>query len=70
MVGDSFASLGPPLLPWENRMGREQTTDNERTSRLPFQIGPVGRLSENTLELDIRQTSTQTDGQTLRLLDR
>ena len=21
-VGDGFAPLGPPLLPWENRMGR------------------------------------------------
>ena len=24
-VGDSFAPLGPPLLPWENRMGRGQS---------------------------------------------
>ena len=24
-VGDGFASLGPPLLPWENRMERGQT---------------------------------------------
>ena len=25
-MGDSFAPLGPPLLPWENRMGRGHTT--------------------------------------------
>ena len=24
-VGDGFAPLGPPLLPWENRMGRRHT---------------------------------------------
>ena len=24
-VGEAFAPLGPPLLPWENRMGRGQT---------------------------------------------
>ena len=46
-VGDGFAPLGPPLLPWENRMGRGQTTnDNGRTSRLLDRIGPVGRFGE------------------------
>ena len=24
-VGDGFAPLGPPLLPWENHMGKGQT---------------------------------------------
>ena len=48
MVGDGFAPLGPPLLPWENRMGRGQTHTHVdgRTSRLPDRIGPVGRFGE------------------------
>ena len=32
-VGEAFAPLGPPLLPWENRMGRGHTdthTDGHR----------------------------------------
>ena len=29
-VGDSFATLGPPLLPWENRKGRGQQTTNDK----------------------------------------
>ena len=48
-VKDSFAPLGPPFLPWENRMGRGQTTTTHRqTSRLIDLIGPVGQFSKNT----------------------
>ena len=43
-VGDGFASLGPPLLPWENCMGRGYIYT--QTFRLLNWIGPVGRVGE------------------------
>ena len=42
----AFAPLGPPWLPWENRIGRGQTPHGQ-TLRLLDQIGPVGRFGEN-----------------------
>ena len=33
-VGDSFPPLGPPVLPWENRMGRGQTTNNNTETNI------------------------------------
>ena len=50
-VGDSFAPLGPPLLLWENCMGRgQQTTTHGQTSQLLDQIGQVDRFGEkNTI---------------------
>ena len=49
MVGDWFAPLGPPLLPWDICMGRGQqqtTNDHTRTLQLPDRIDPVGRFGE------------------------
>ena len=43
-VGDSFAPLGPPLLPWENRLGRGHI--HRQTFRLLDRIGPVGQFGE------------------------
>ena len=33
-VGDGFAPLGPPLLPWENRMGRGHSHTHIHTQTL------------------------------------
>ena len=46
-VGDSFAPLGPPLLPWENRIESGQDTYTGQTSGLLDRIGPVGQFGEN-----------------------
>ena len=42
-VGESFAPLGPPLLPWENRMGRGQTRRRTdiATTRPNRSSGPI-----------------------------
>ena len=44
-VGDRFAPLGPPLLPWENCMGRGQShpASHGQTLRL---LDPIGRFGE------------------------
>ena len=45
MVGDVFAPLGPPLLPWEYRTGRGQDKYDIRTdiatTRLNWPSGPI-----------------------------
>ena len=63
-VGDSFAPLGPPLLPWENSMGRgqQQINDNTQTLQLLDRIGPVGQFGENMMAV---QYSTVLEQMTL-----
>ena len=44
-VGDGFAPLGPPLLPWENHMGKGQTDKQTRYGHRDYQTkaakGPI-----------------------------
>ena len=55
-MSGAFASLGPPLLPWENHMGRGQSPhkvpSHGKTLRLLDRIGPVGRFGEKGFMLE------------------
>ena len=58
-MGDGFSPLGPPLLPWENRMGRGQSRG--QTSQLLDRIGPVGQFGENRMVRGHTHTHTHTN---------
>ena len=46
-VGEAFAPLGPPLLPWENRMNGDRQTHTWTDFATTRKNRPKGRFFEN-----------------------